>query len=192
MKLRRLALALTALLVVTAQPALAANTSVTYKLYHFEGGNWVRYMQADPFPGGGNLPGTNSWKYTYTVKNTGFAGSGINTWYAFFNSDNILCATLSSAAAPPNWTTLQQGPIIPNNNWKERFRTTVPASNITLNNSLAGYEVVFTWTCNGLPGNQNYDAVTSGGSETSTTTEDPEAPVATVDKTWGAVKSIYR
>jgi hypothetical protein len=194
MKTWRIApLAATALLLMSVAASSAApNTDVRYRLYHFEGGTWVRYTQGDPFPAGGNLPGSNLWKYEYTVKNVAYAGTGINTWYAFFNSDNVLCATLVSATAPVNWTVLQQGPIAPNNNWKERFRTTTVSSYITQGNTLGGYTIEFTWTCPTLPGNQNYDAVTSGGSEASITTEDPETPVPSQNVSWGNVKAIFR
>jgi len=179
------------LLVASAAHALP-NTDVLYRLYHYESGSWVRYMQTDAFPAGGDQAGTNLWKYEYTVKNLSYAGSGINTWYAFFNSDNVLCATWSAAAGPFSWTGAKQGPIAPNNNWKERFRTTTAGDYITLGNALAGFSVEFTWTCNTLPGNQSYDAVTSGGSESSITSEDPETPLATESATWGAIKSLYR
>lgn len=194
MRFWRLApLAATAFVFLTAGLSSAGvSTDVTYRLYHFEAGTWVRYTQADPFPAGGNVPGTNLWKYEYTVKNKTFAGTGINTWYAFFNSDNVLCASLSATAQPATWTPTQQGPIAPNFNWKERFRTTTVASYITAGNSLPGFTVEFTWTCNSLPGNQNYDAVTSGGSESSVTTEDPETPVPADSRTWSAIKSMYR
>ncbi len=186
-----LAAAAVGLLVSAAAYALP-NTNVLYKLYHFEGGTWVRYRQTDAFPAGGATPGTNLWKYEYTVKNLGYAGTGINTWYAFFDSDNVLCSTHSSATGPGTWATTKQGPVAPNNNWKERFRTVNSGEYITQGNQLSGFSVTFTLTCPVLPGNQSYDAVTSGGSEASVTSEDPENPVPVENATWSGIKSLYR
>lgn len=195
MRTRRLALlALTALALMVATAAMAGTDSdIIYRLYHYEGGAWVRYYAADPLPTGGNQPGTNLWKYEYTVKNKAISGTGINTVWLFFNSDNVLCSTFSAATLPDaNWTATRSGPISPNNNWKERFRTTVTSSFITLGNQLGGFAIEFTWVCNSVPGAQNYDAVYSGGSESSVTIEEEAPPVPVESSTWSGVKALYR
>lgn len=98
------------------------SASIGYELFHYEAGSWQQYLQGDPFPMGGNLPGTNLWKYRYVVRNHEFSG-GIYQVYVFFNSDNVLRATYSGAAAPTGWTAAYFAPSEGNNNWKERFRT---------------------------------------------------------------------
>jgi len=191
MKARRtVVLALTALALLTATAALAGTkTDIIYRLYHFEGGTWVRHYSSDPMPTGGNQAGTNLWKYEYTIKNKSYT-SGINTAWLFFNSDNVRCSTFSTATVPTNWTIAKSGPIAPNNNWKERFRTTVTGSYITMGSELDSFTIEFTWVCGAVPGAQNYDAITTGGSESSVTIQ--EAPVPVEKVTWGAVKAIYR
>jgi hypothetical protein len=151
----------------------------------------VEYCPDEVLPVGGNLPGTNLWKYTYEVHNLS-APQALNTVYTFFNSDNVaMDATWTAAAAPTGWTTAQIGPFDPDFNWKERFRTTNSAYYIQAGQSLAGFSVEFTWTKASLPWDQIYDAVYSGGSESSTTTS-PCEPAATEAATWGGIKALYR
>ena len=194
MRTWRLALfALTALVLLAATAASAGvNTDVTYRLYHYEAGNWVLYYSNSPFPAGGDQAGTNRWKYEYTVTNKNYAGSGITTWYAFFNSNNVLCSTWALASGPTGWTPTKQGPLGGNYNWKERFQTTLPGGNpVTMGNSLTGFAVEFTWVCHSIPGPQNCDTVTSAGSESSVTIEE-SLPVPVESRTWGSLKAVYR
>ncbi|MFH0777137.1 MAG: hypothetical protein V2A71_00765 [Candidatus Eisenbacteria bacterium] len=166
--------------------------SVGYKLYHYENDTWVRYNQDDPFPPGGATPGTNLWKYTYCVSNLQFT-TGIYLVWIFFNGDNVLRATRVSEAAPTGWTALYYPPFAPNNNWKVRFRTTTPAYYVMLGNTLCGCEVQFTWIIpNLLPGPQDYDAITSGGSETGVTEELPPDPTPVNSTSWGKIKSLFK
>jgi hypothetical protein len=165
------------------------NASVAFELYHYEGGGWQQYLQGDPFPADGHLPGTNLWKYTYVVRNHGFSG-GIYQVYVFFNSDNVLRATYSSGAAPTGWTATYFAPSVGNNNWKERFRTFQQAYFVALGDSLSGFEVEFTWEDTLLPGPQNYDAISTAGSEPGVTEELlPALPIE--GTTWGRIKQFY-
>ncbi|MFZ1946934.1 MAG: hypothetical protein WAW06_05260 [bacterium] len=176
---------------VLGSQADAALTRVDAQLYHWEGGLWKEYCQYDPFPAGGDQPGTNLWKYAYVVNNLS-APQPLNTIYTFFNSDNLAAdATWSAAVAPAGWTATQIGPFDPDFNWKERFRTTNSAYYIQAGQALAGFSVEFTWTKAQMPPMQTYDAVFSGGSETSVTTS-PCIPSATEETTWGGVKALYR
>ncbi|MFH1220002.1 MAG: hypothetical protein V1694_06070 [Candidatus Eisenbacteria bacterium] len=166
-------------------------TSVQYRLYHWETDHWTEYCPGMLLPPGGNQPGTNLWKYEYTVSNIG-APQPLREIYTFFNSDNVaMDATLSSAVAPTGWTATAIGPFAPDFNWKERFRTTNSVYYIGVGQVRSGYAVEFTWTKATLPGSQNYDAVYSGGSETYITMS-PCPPAATEETTWGGIKALYR
>jgi hypothetical protein len=164
---------------------------VAYRLYHKEGSNWVRYLPSSSFPPGGANPGTNLWKYEYTVWNVAFAAD-IYQFYAFFNSENVdSIAVYSSAVAPANWTVLYYPPVAPNYNWKERFKTTVVAARIKPGNSLSGFAIEFRWrNPAALPGVQMYELTTANDSETSQYTHDQDAtPVDST--TWGRIKGLF-
>lgn len=177
--------------VLGAQAYAEPLTKVVYQIYRWEGGIWKEYCPDDQFPVGGDQPGTNLWKYTYVVYNLS-APQALNTVYTFLNSDNLAAdATWSGAAAPAGWTAAQIGPFDPDFNWKERFRTTNSTYYIQASQALADFAVEFTWTKAELPGAQTYDAVFSGGSETSVTTS-PCEPAATENATWGGIKALYR
>lgn len=166
----------------------SAQTSVTYRLYHFESGNWVEYSASDPFPAGGDQPGTNQWRYTYELCNNSFS-TGVRELNVFFNSDNVLCATYQSATQPASWTATLVGPIAPNNNWRLRFRTLVTAARIAQGACDDTFSIDFLWECAFLPGSQNYDAISSSGSHASQT--GPAAPTPTEPATWGSIKSLF-
>jgi len=187
-RLTTLVLAMT-LGVLLAASAFAQQTGVTYHLYHYEAGSWVEYGPADAFPAGGDQPGTNLWRYTYELCNVGFS-TGLRELDVFFNSDNALCATLSAAAGPTDWTTTQVGPFAPDNNWRMRFRTLVTAARVAQGACDSDFSVDFTWVCPTLPGSQNYDAIGSTGSDAGVTA--PAGPVPTEATTWGRVKALYR
>jgi hypothetical protein len=187
-RLTTLVLAMT-LGVLWAATAVAQQTGVTYHLYHFESGSWVEYGAGDAFPAGGDQPGTNLWRYTYELCNVGFS-TGLRELDVFFNSDNVLCSTTQAAAAPTDWTATQVGPIAPDNNWRMRFRTLVTAARVAQGTCESAFSVDFTWACPALPGSQNYDAVSSSGSDAGVTA--PTAPVPTEPTTWGRMKALYR
>ncbi len=190
MKIRLMTLVLAmALGAIPAASAVAQQTGVTYHLFHYEGGSWVEYGAGDPFPAGGDQPGTNQWRYTYELCNVGFS-TGIRELDVFFNSDNVLCAGLTGTAAPTNWTATQVGPAAPDNNWRMRFRTLVTASRVAQGACETAFSVDFTWVCPALPGSQNYDAVSTSGSDAGVTA--PAGPVPTEPTTWGRVKALYR
>ena len=181
-------------------PLLAPGTAdalpyaaVGYKLYHYEGGNWVRYKQGDPFPSGGATPGTNLWRYNYWVANE-TAPSGIYQMYVYFNSDNVLRSVYSAPAiGPTGWSLLNFPPVSPNNNWKQRFRTSDSAYYVMVGDTLSGYEVQFTWLdASLLPTPQNYDVAWSGNSEPGNTTEMPPDMTPVEAATWSKIKSLYR
>jgi hypothetical protein len=166
--------------------------AVGYKLYHYEGANWVRYKQGDPFPSGGATPGTNLWKYNYWVANE-TAPSSIYQFMVYFNSDNVLRSAYSSATGPTTWTPTYFPPVSGNKNWKERFRSSNSAYYVLVGDSLAGFEVQFTWIDGTLlPTPQNYDLVWSGGSESGNTTEMPPDMTPVAATTWGTIKSLFR
>ena len=192
---KRISPALIGVVLITALASAVAlaepMTSVQYRLYHWENSSWVEYCPGAALPQGGNLPGTNLWKYDYSVNNIS-APQPLREFYAFFNSNNLaMDATLVSAVGPTGWTPTQIGPFSPDFNWKERFRTTNSAYYIGAGQVRTGYAVEFTWTKATLPGYQNYDAVYSGGSE-SYITMSPCPPAATEETTWGGVKALYR
>jgi len=166
-------------------------TSVKYRLYHFEDASWVEYTPNDSFPPGGNEPGTNLWKYEYIVYNWS-APQPIRQLYVFFNSENVsMDATWSADAAPEGWTATPIGPFEPDFNWKERFEASSSDYYISAPDSLNGFVVEFTWTRDYLPGSQLYDAIYSGGSESSMTHWIHE-PTATIPTRWGTIKALYR
>ena len=166
--------------------------AVGYKLYHYEGANWVRYKQGDPFPPGGATPGTNLWKYNYWAANEA-APSNIYQLMVYFNSDNVLRSAYSSATGPTTWTPTYFPPVSGNKNWKERFRSTTPAYYIPVGDTLTGFEVQFTWLDGSLaPTPQNYDLVWSGGSESGNTTEMPPDMTPVAVTTWSTIKSLFR
>ena len=170
-----------------ATPAAAQQTTVTYHLFHFEGGSWVEYYPGNSFPAGGDQPGTNLWRYRYEMCNYSFS-SGIRELNVFFNSDNVLCAGFDSAAQPADWTTTPVGPFAPDNNWRARFRTLVTAARVAQGTCNDEFLVEFTWTCATMPGSQNFDAISTSGSDAGTTA--PAVPVAIEASTWGRLKLI--
>jgi hypothetical protein len=167
--------------------------AVGYKLYHQEGSEWVRYRQGDTFPSGGAVSPTNVWKYEYSVMNYQFA-NGVYYFMVFFNSDNLgLWAAYTSAVGPAaNWVITYFPPISPNYNWKVRFRASLSQYYVALNDTLDGYSVQFTWAKAGtLPGSQNYDLISSSGSESGVTSELPPGTTPVETTTWGAVKELF-
>ena len=84
----RVALAVFLLLALSVGVAGAAGTTVYYRLYHVEGASWVQYYPGDTFPVGGNLAGTNRWRYVYQLDNVSAPGP-VTAFYAFFNSDGL-------------------------------------------------------------------------------------------------------
>ena len=184
------ALTLGALLVAAlAAPVAAQSASVTYRLYHFEGGNWVEYGPNATLPPGGNQPGTNLWRYAYELCNIGFS-TGLRELNVFFNSDNVLCSTFSSSTQPANWTGTLVGPIAPDQNWRIRYRTALTASRVAMGTCNAQFTLDFTWVCPNLPGTQNFDAIAGSGSYAGQTS--PATPVAVEPSTWGRLKGLYR
>jgi hypothetical protein len=164
---------------------------VKYELFRWETDTWVEYYPSDPLPAGGDQPGTNLWRYEYIAHNWG-APQPIRQLYLFFNSDNVaMDATGANVATPTGWTASQIGPFDPDFNWKERFMATSSTYYIQTADSLEGLAVEFTWTSSVLPGNQTYDAVFSGGSESGTTIH-REDPTALAPTSWGGIKSLYR
>lgn len=160
----------------------------TYRLWHWEGSNWVRYLPSTPFPPGGANPGTNLWKYEYTVTNLAFTGR-IGQFIAFFNWDLVLRSAYSTAVAPTNWTITYSGPAPPDYNWKVQFRTTVTSAKIAPGSSLPGFAVEFTWTDpTALPGFQHYDAIAEV-SESDVTHDQDATPVEAT--TWGNIKALF-
>ncbi len=183
---------LAGLLIVPSVVDALPYAACLYKAYHYEGGNWVRYEQGDPFPPGGATPGTNLWKYEYWVTNQ-TASTGIYQLYVYFNSDNVLRSTRVSELGPTGWGTTYFPPIAPNNNWKVRFRTTNSAYYIAAGDTLPGFEVQFNWTDGALlPGQQNYDVVWSAGSEAGNTQEMPPDMTPVEAITWSRLKSLFR
>jgi hypothetical protein len=166
-------------------------TDVRYEIYHWETSTWVEYAPEDAMPPGGNVPGTNLWRYDYRVFNWS-APHPLRQVYVFFNSENVaMDATWAGAAAPTGWTAAQIGPFELDFNWKERFMASSSTYYIPAPDSLAGFSVEFTWTGEFIPGGQVYDAIHSGGSESGVTVhrDDPTS----VDVTsWGDVKALFR
>ena len=191
---RTLMICLATLLVGLPLVPLGADASmgkVEYKLYHYEIDEWVRYCQGDQFPPGGATPGTNLWRYEYSVMNISFP-TGVYQFMIYFNSDDIDRATYSSAVAPTGWSIVYFPPVAPNVNWKVRFRTTNSAYYVMPGDTLPGYEVEFTWfDPSGLPGDQNYDLVCSAGSEPGVTKQYSGDITPVEATTWGKIKSLF-
>lgn len=183
-----LALGMLAIVGLSA-PAQAQTASVTYYLYHYEGGNWVEYGPNATMPVGGDQPGTNLWRYKYDLCNIGFS-TGLRELNMFFNSDNVLCATFVTSAQPASWTGTLVGPIAPDNNWRIRYRTLVTAARVAQGVCNDTFTVDFTWICPGLPGAQNFDAIAGSGSYASQSISGSPVPVES--STWGRMKDLYR
>ena len=186
-----LILLLVGFLLVPLEADALPKGAVGYKLYHYEGSVWVRYLQVDPFPPGGATSPTNVWKYEYEVMNYLWT-TGVYQFMIFFNSDNLLWATYTSALGPTGWTPTYYGPIAPAQNWKVRFRTTQTQYYVPLNDTLPGYVVQFTWVRpDTLPGPQNYDLLASTPSEAGVTHEVPPEQTPVNEDTWGRIKSLF-
>jgi hypothetical protein len=186
----RIALAAFLLLALTAGVAGAAGTTVNYRLYHLEGVSWIQYYPGDTFPAGGNLPGTNRWRYVYQLLNDSAPGP-ITTFFAFFNSDGVRHADYPNvgANAPGGWSPTYLGPPSGQNAWRERFRgLSVP---VVVGGNLGGFQVDFTWNDPVLPGAQAYDAQFSTGSEIGITTA-VRRPVPAAALTWGQLRRAFR
>jgi len=165
--------------------------AVGYKIFHQEGSEWVRYNQGDAFPAGGATPPTNVWKYEFAIMNYQYT-SGIYQFMIFFNSDNVLRATYSSAPAPTGWAPTYFPPATGYYNWKVRFRTTQSIYYVMAPDTAEGYAVVFNWIASGtLPGPQNYDLVDATGSEAGVTHELPPDMTGLEPTTWGRVKALF-
>jgi hypothetical protein len=190
MKLRLLAGMAVLFAVLLAQVVAAGTYSdVGYRLYYHDPvAGWVRTLSLYPLPPGSNVPPDNEWRFDYEVLNK--SPSPLNSFYAYFNSDNVQRALFVSGVAPANWTILKQGPVAPNVNFKVRYRTTLQGSKIPQGSNLT-CSATFTWTDAVPPGSQNYDAVTDGGSEAGTTVEILDVVPANTS-TWGRIKSLYR
>lgn len=177
---------------MAGQASAIDNAEVYYDLFYLGNGSLNQQVgAADPMPAGGNTPGTNQWKYIYLVKNNAFA-SGLNQWYAFFNSDNVLRSNFPSLAiaSPADWTPTYFAPSAGNNNWKERWRTSVVGSYIPLNGSLDTFAITFTWIGADIPGTQNFDAISVTGSFSGVTKPNIITPVNS--STWGKIKALYK
>jgi hypothetical protein len=178
------------MLLMIAAAKADPNTNIKYQIFHWETDTWVEYLPADPMPAGGNLPGTNLWRYDYLVFNWS-APQPVRQVYLFFNSDNTaMDATWAGDAGPTGWTTSQIGPFDPDFNWKERFMASSSAYYIQSPDSLAGFSVEFTWTGEFIPASQIYDAVYSGGSEAGQTIH-KEDPAAITPGSWGRIKLLF-
>jgi hypothetical protein len=190
MRMRILGLVLGVLVTTAlALPAQAQQASVTYRLFHYEGGNWIEYAANAPLPAGGDQPGTNLWRYTYELCNIGFS-TGLYELDMFFNSDDVPCATLSGSSQPANWTATQVGPVAPSNNWRLRYRTLLSGSRVAMGACNSDFSVDFTWVCPSLPGPQNFDAIATSGSYADVSL--PAVPLPVRPATWGQVKGLYR
>jgi len=178
-----------AVLLLFAGNAFAGPLSeAKYKLFYLSPGGPVQVSSADPLPAGSNVAPNNQWRYEYTVLNK--SPNPLNAFYAFFNSDNVDRAGWVSGTAPTDWTLLKQGPVVPNFNFKIRYRTLVAGAKIPASGSLA-CAGTFTWIGAYVPGPQNYDAVNDGGSESGVTVEDVST-VPARSATWGRIKTLYR
>jgi hypothetical protein len=173
-----------------ATAAAAGGTSVYYKLFHYQGGNWVQVYPSDPFPAGGDLPGTNRWRYDYSLYNNTAPGS-INTLQAFFNSDGLLHADPPPAGVTPpaGWTPTYFAPPSGAHSWRVRFRNL--GSPVPVGGAAGFYQVEFFWHDPVLPGTQPYDAQYSTGSETGQTIPDRRSTAAGASN-WGALRKLYR
>ena len=179
-----------ALVALSASMAGATGTTVYYRLYHMEGSSWVQYYANDPFPPGGNVSGTNRWRYSYEVDNVSAPGP-VNTVYVFFNSDGVRHSDYPAVGtgAPGGWNYLYMAPPSGSQAWRERFRGL--SAPIPVGGGLTGFHVDFTWDDPVLPGPQPFDSQTALGSETGTTIPvKKDVPVAA--GTWGQLRKSYR
>ena len=182
-----LAVVLAVALVGSASAGTIADAK--YRLFYVSGTEPLRVLSTDALPPGSNVPPNNEWQYEYEVLNK--SANPLSMFYAFFNSDNVDRAQYVSAAAPADWTILKQGPYGDYFNFKIRYRTLVQDSKILTGDKLF-CSANFTWTGDYVPGPQNCDVVTDGGSESGVTIEITEDIVPTVAATWGKLKSLYR
>lgn len=187
MKLRRLLLVILCALVPGAAAA-GPLSDAFFRLYWISPGGPVRVYTTDPLPAGSNVAPNNQWRYDYEVVNK--SPNPLNAFYSFYNSDNVNRAQYVSGTVPTDWTTLQQGPVSPNFNYKIRHRTLVAGAKVPSNGTLLCSNT-FAWTGTVPPGVQNYDAVNDGGSESGVTVERIDVTAAT-SLTWGRLKRLYR
>lgn len=179
----------TAVLLMLAGTAVAGTLSdVGYRLYYLGPSGTVRMLSSSPLPAGSNVAPNNRWRYDYEVLNK--SPNSLNSYFAYFNSDNVQRATHVSGTAPADWVITKLGPVAPNVNYKIRFRTTVAGAKIATNQKLL-CSVTFDWTGESTPGTQNYDAVNDGGSESGVTAEIIDV-TASRSTTWGRLKALYR
>ena len=184
----RLLLAAAAFLCVQGSATAGTLSDAFYKLYYLSPSGPVRVASTDALPAGSNTPPNNQWRYDYEVLNK--SSNALNTFYAFFNSDNIGLAGWVSGTAPASWTITKQGPSVGNFNFKIRYLTTTSGAKIPNGQKLL-CSGTFTWTGSAVPGVQNYDAVNDGGSESGVTVELVE-PTPARTTSWGRMKSLYR
>ena len=185
---RLLAAAAAVMLSAAATPALAGTQAdAYYRLFWLSPGGPVRVFSFNSLPAGSNTPPNNQWRYDYEVLNKSV--NAMNTFYAFFNSDNVNRASFVSGTAPANWTILQQGPVAPNFNFKVRYRTLSAPDEIPQGQKLL-CSALFRWTGATVPGSQNYDMVNDGGSEPGVTQEIVDTSPA-LPSTWSKLRSLY-
>ena len=181
MKLRigwvALSLLLVGVMVFSAKPAHALfDSSVTYLLYHDESSVWVEY-----FPGNTLADYSGQWKYEYVVSNDAASPGGIYYWHVLFNEDGVSTDYAKvSISTPAGWVaSFVDETVTGNTSWWGEWDATVASggggtgSYVAPGTSLAGFDVVFNWNGNYLPGDQHYEAVDTG-SETDRTTPVPE------------------
>jgi len=177
-----------AALLTFATSALAGPLSeAKYTLYYLSPSGAVRVLSTDPLPPGSNTPPNNQWRYDYSVLNK--SPNPLNSFVAFFNSDNVNRAGWVSGTAPANWTITKIGPSAGNYNFRIRYLTTVAGAKIPPSGTLA-CAATFTWIGAYVPGPQNYDAINDGGSEAGVTVEDV-VTTPTRSTTWGLIKTLY-
>ncbi len=181
--------ALALLALCAAIPALAGGTLVRYSLYHFEASSWKAYYPGDALPAGGNLPGSNRWRYDYSLFNLSAPGA-VNTLVVFFNSDGTLRAQPgpASVSSPPGWASTFFAPPAGSQAWRQRFRNL--STPLGVGGQMAPYTVEFFWGDPTLPGPQPYDAGFAAGSETGRTL--PLArPSPVIAVSWGHLRRAF-
>jgi hypothetical protein len=183
----RLLLAVVVLLALAGSAVAGTLAEAKYQLFYLSPGGPVRVLSTDPLPAGSNTPPNNQWRYDYAVLYK--APGTLSVFYAFFNSDDVNRAGWVSGTAPANWTITKQGPTSGHYNFKIRYQTVVAGSKIPSGGTLY-CTGTFTWIGDYVPGAQNYDVVSDGGSEPGVTTED--IATAAGPETWGRIKALYR
>ena len=124
-----LALGLLAILAM-AVPAQAQQTSVTYHLYHFEGGIWVEYWPNATLPVRRRPTGHQPLALHVRALQRRLLQRAVRAQRILQLGQRSLLGLRDATDQPTDLDGHQVGPFAPDNNWRLRFRTLVTAARV--------------------------------------------------------------